>query len=211
MDFIKLVDRAEVICNADRGLLFNLLYDAEEELARECNVLEGVIEFQMYNANAGQENIYLPGHTLGNLEEGVAGELDLSSHPIYKKMISVHVDGHELECEFENNFRRDNNNQLYKGTPTHYCIENNILKLSHKAKNPYIRIKYYGIPQAFDNEPSIPLIYHKDLVYYACYIATLKKDANLAQSYLAIWNEAIRKIKTQEGDREMVNKVREVI
>ena len=45
MFWSKLVDRCELLVSSDRGLLLSLLYEAEEELTRECDVVEDRIEY----------------------------------------------------------------------------------------------------------------------------------------------------------------------
>ncbi len=199
MQWSKLVDKAELMVNADRALLVNLMYEAEQELCREVNLIE---ELVVYTGITNTNTFDLPG----------AGS-KINSHA-FKSMKTVLVNGKKIKPMFEEDFYYKNDNTVHDGTPVGYAINNESLIFSHNLRTgDSLRVKYVAVPTEYtlNSIPSIPEIYHKDLVYYACHIATLKDDPNASASFLNLWNRAIEKIKNQEGDRDMVNRVREVI
>lgn len=210
MNWKKLVDRCEIICDSDRGLLKSLLFEAEEELCREVDVYEDTVEFNITTNTAHNHYVYLPGTDKDNLVSSSSTEsMTLYSH--FKKEISVIYNGQKLKPMFESDFTYKQDGKLHSGTPIGYAISNDKLLFSHHAPSKNLSINYYGVPRNKGVSPSIPEIYHKDLVYYACHIATMKTNPNASASFLNLWNIAIEKIKNQEGDREMINSVREVI
>tara|TARA_R110002020_G_scaffold5502_10_gene22860 strand:- start:3913 stop:4500 length:588 start_codon:yes stop_codon:yes gene_type:complete len=195
MNWRKLTDRCEVMVNADRSLLANLLKEGEEEMTRLCNI---------YEAEHGEtlstetNTIVLPTEDEGD---------------VFKKPIVVLHNGVKLKAMQEYDFYHKSDNSLHSGTPIGYAIKNNNLLLSHIARiGDKIKIKYYAVRTTHVNtEPIIIPTYQKDLCNYACYMATLKTDPATASSFLQLWKMAIEQINKDEGDREMLYTVREEI
>ena len=219
MNWKKLVDRCELVCDSDRGLLKSLLFEAEEELCREVDLYEDSAGWiittntaLIYGTNTTYNSfVYLPGSDNENFLLDASSKKDMTQFSYFKKEISVSFDGQKLKPVFEADFNYKSDGQLYDGTPVGYAIHNDRLRFTHNVPAKFLLINYYGVPRIKGVMPSIPEIYHKDLVYYACHIATMKSNPNASASFLNLWNIAIEKIKNQEGDREMINSVREVI
>jgi len=199
MNWRKLTDRCEVMVNADRSLLANLLKEGEEEMTRLCNIHEAE---HTETLNEETNTIVLPTE-----DEG------LPTSPVFKKPIVVLHNGVKLKAMQEYDFYHKSDNSLHSGTPIGYAVKNNNIILSHIAKTgDKIKIIYYGVITTHNNiEPNIIPTYQKDLCNYACYMATLKTDPATASSFLQLWKMAIEQINKDEGDREMLYTVREEI
>ena len=182
MFWSKLVDRCELLVSSDRGLLLSLLYEAEEELTRECDVVEDRIEYTFTGSESnlmGIKGVVALPNRIQSENLGTPSYYNFS-FSIVKKIIKVSINGQDLSPSFETDFNLDNSNDGY-------------------------------VDQHQSSSPIISDIYHKDLVYYACYISTIKSNPSEAQGFKALWDDSIRKIKNQEGDREMIANIREVI
>ena len=197
MNWTKLVDRCELMVESDRTLLLNLLYEAEEELTRSVDLYEDKFTSTLASET---DSVALP-------SEGDA------TYSLFRSPIVVLHNGVKLKAMHEYDFYFKSDNTKHAGTPIGYSIKNNTINLSHKAKiGDKITVIYYGIVNVHIGvSPSIPEQYHKDLCYYACYIAQLKRAPEVASAYMQLWLETIKNIKIEEGRRDIVYTIREEI
>ncbi|QDP58006.1 MAG: hypothetical protein Tp1124DCM412261_39 [Prokaryotic dsDNA virus sp.] len=206
MNWKKLVDRCSLFVDGNRNLLLNLLHEAEEELTRSCNIFE---DFKEYTIDATNQNVI----SLPSENESMNDDLSQHQGSVFKKAIVVLHNGLKLKAMHEYDFTYDSTNSRYNGTPIGYSIKNDILNLSHIPRiGDKIKIVYYGIVYDHEGlEPSIPIQFHKDLCHYACFMATIKTNPNLASVHMQLWTDTMNRVSVEEGDRDLVYTVREEI
>ena len=197
MNWTKLVDRCTLMVDANKNLILNLLYEAEEELTRVCNVYED--EF-IKTITVESDVLDLPEETDG-------------TNSFYKKALVVLHNGVKLKAMHEYDFYYQTDNTKHAGTPIGYAIFNNKINFSHKLRvNDKVKVIYYGIVYDHtDYEPKIPSLYHKDLCHYACFMATIKDNPAVASSFMQLWNTSVSNITLDEADRELIYTIREEV
>ena len=187
MTFDKLADRCQLFIDTDKGMLRELLKEAEVELTRKCNI---------YEASE-------------NYTDDGTGVYALS--PDYKQIILATYNGDHLVPVMENEIDYDNDGLIRSGTPTGYFIQNNRLHTNYKGTGGTLRISFYATIYNTDTSPKIPEIYHRDLCDYAIAIASAKTSPDMHLKHWTMWNQNIQNIINEDADRELIHSVREVI
>ncbi len=215
MNWKQLVDRCGLFVDANRRLLLNLLYEAEEELTRNCHIYEESITYTIGNEfidTYGGDKLPLP------YTEGWVGNVwvgDVSSIPTshFVAPIQVIVNGNKIKAMNEDEFYFNNDGTKHKGVPIGYSVYNNQLNFSHILKlSDKIKLIYYGmVADHSDLEPKIPTIYHKELCNYACYMSQIKDKPDVASVFKNLWEQSILDIRNKEGNRDATYTIKEVI
>jgi len=123
MSWDKLADRCQLFTDAHKGMLIELLKEAQSELTRSVNIVENIMWIE---PNTVFENvIVLPND--------------------YKSIISVLCNGNALEILDQSNIYRDSNNAVGNGSPSGYWIKGNRLYFNTNPTTEKIRIEYYAI------------------------------------------------------------------
>ena len=220
MHWKQLVDRCGLYVEANRRLLLNLLYEAEEEMSKQCNIYEESVVINVSNQiidNWGGDVLPLP-YTEGWIGDGQVdmlggGVTTEGATSYFVAPIQILVNGNQIKSIHEDEFVFKADNTKYKGTPKGYSIKNKYLNFSHILNlDDKVKIIYYGMVADHDEiSPRISSIYHKELCYYACYMSQIKDKPDVASVFLNLWNESLLDIRNKEGSRDAVYTVKEVI
>tara|TARA_R100001443_G_scaffold19178_1_gene30557 strand:+ start:3020 stop:3625 length:606 start_codon:yes stop_codon:yes gene_type:complete len=201
MNWKQLVDRCGLFVDANSRLLLNLLYEAEEELTKECLIYED--EFTKTLASESSY-VYLP---------DIDSEDTSLNGSSFVAPIQVIVNGNKIKAMHEDEFYYQNDGSLHKGSPSGYSIKNKTINFSHILKaSDVVKVLYYGMVRDHtDISPKIPTIYHRELCNYACYMSQIKDSPDVASVFANLWVQSLEKVKNSEGNRDMVYSVREEI
>jgi len=201
MNWKQLVDRCGLFVNANSRLLLNLLYEAEEELTKECLLYED--EFT-HTLQSESSTINLP--DIDSTEPSLKGSTFVAP-------IQVIVNGTKIKAMHEDEFYYQKNGSLHKGSPIGYSIKNKTINFSHILKvSDVVKVLYYGMVRDHtDISPKIPTVYHRDLCNYACYMSQIKDNPDISSVFLNLWTQTIEKVKNAEGNRDQVYSIREEI
>jgi len=102
MSWDKLADRCQLFVDTNKGLLIELLKEAEMEMARQCDLVEETQKYTMPTP-AGSQNLILPQD--------------------YKRMTAVWYNGSRLHPMADVEVSLNNSNNFESGTPSHFSIQ----------------------------------------------------------------------------------------
>ena len=215
MNWKHLVDRCGLFVDANRRLLLNLLYEAEEEMTKNCHIYEEKITYTISLSmitEYGGDIIPLP-YTEGWIDNIWIGSSDPVPTSHFVAPIQILVNGNKLKAMHEDEFYFNNDGTKHQGSPIGYSIQNNFLNFSHILRqNDKVTVIYYGmVSDHGDLKPKIASIYHKDLCNYACYMSQMKDNPDVASVYLQLWQQSLLDIKNKEGNRDAVYSIKEEI
>ena len=135
MSWDRLADRCQLFVDANKGMLIELLKEAEEELARECQILESS---EVWSAPFPSTDGY---GALGDSFD--TGYMCLLPED-YGQMMTVFYNGNRLSPMDEYDQQRDVENLNRTGTPSRYYIITQLLEALEQITRQRLQVDTKG-------------------------------------------------------------------
>jgi len=194
MTFDKLADRCLLFVDDDKAMLIELIKEAERELTRSCNIVEGETTF---TPNGGENGIFALNTT-------------------YRQVIEAKFDGYTLHPISEDEVAWKSDNTIESGDPTGYFVRNNNFHTNSKPTSGKLTISFDAtLSPNGGNNPSqhatnltIPEMYGNSLCDYGVAIASAKLNPGMHDKHWMLWKAGIDEITNQDADRELIHTIK---